>query len=300
MPRRLTTCHCIWAEMLVDQQLCPAIDCSLLTQSSSDVSRLKLDVCNVSLVSPQQNATQPSLDPGSPATESIMRLAQPSLPSGSPSTEASRSCTSPVPGHVSIQRSADIKGDFDSHRLIRAPIEQEFLSTMTSSFQGHVSRPSGNGKDYPHLRVEASVSSVSYQRDRLCLCQCHQVTTMATPTDWTKHLGRLFIGYTGLPTIARKCDRKSCQHGHRQTRIRVAYLFPLWFALRMFAMTITKASSSFIWKMDFPAVTEGTSDIFVHTSLGNVEKIQSMLSMDTASFNVIESVANKSPLHVRM
>ncbi|KAL9017830.1 MAG: hypothetical protein Q9185_004845 [Variospora sp. 1 TL-2023] len=68
----------------------------------------------------------------------------------------------------------------------------------------------------------------------------------------------------------------------------------------MFAMTITKASSSFIWKMDFPTVTEGTSDMFVHTSLSNVEKIQSMLSMDTASFNVIESVANKSPLHIAL
>ncbi|KAL9011866.1 MAG: hypothetical protein Q9173_003326 [Seirophora scorigena] len=275
-----------WAQTFVD-----AMHRSLLTRSSSDVSRLKLDVCNVSLVSSQQNATQPLSNTGSPAAESLMGIVKSSPPSDSPLTVASRSLTSRIPGHVSIQRSADVKGDFESQQCIRAPIEHEFLSSMTSSFQDYVSRPAGNGKEYPHLRVEASVSSVSYQRDRLCLCQCHRVTTMATPTDWTKHLGRLFIGYTGLPTPAKRCDRKSCQHGHRQTRIRVAYLFPLWFALRMFAMTITKASSSFMWKLDFPAVTEGTSDMFVHTSLGNVEKIQGMLSMDAASFNVVESIA---------
>lgn len=123
---------------------------------------------------------------------------------------------------------------------------------------------------------------------------------MATPCGWTKVLGRLFIGYTGLPTPAKKCDRKSCKHGQSQTRIRVAYLFPFWFALRLMALTMTKASTSFMWKLDFPAVTDGTSDMFVHTSLGNIDKIQSMLSMDAGGFNVIDAVANKSPLHVRI
>ncbi|KAL8777676.1 MAG: hypothetical protein Q9213_007750 [Squamulea squamosa] len=123
---------------------------------------------------------------------------------------------------------------------------------------------------------------------------------MASPSDWSRLLGRLFVGYTGLPLPSRKCDRKSCQHGRAQTMIRVAYLFPFWFALRLFALTINKASTSFMWKLDFPAVTCGSSDMFVQASLGNIEKIQSMLSMDAGAFNVIDSVANKSPLHIAL
>ncbi|KAL8697162.1 MAG: hypothetical protein Q9201_007271 [Fulgogasparrea decipioides] len=123
---------------------------------------------------------------------------------------------------------------------------------------------------------------------------------MASPGDWSKLLGRLFVGYTGLPLPTKKCDRKSCQHGQVQTRIRVAYLFPFWFAWRLFAVTVTKASTSFMWKLDFPAVTRGSSDMFVHASLGNIEKVQGMLSMDAGAFNVIDSVANKSTLHIAL
>lgn len=270
----------------------------MLTRSSSDVSRLKLDICNVFLVASQQNASTQQLPyPDSTVADDVTQSVKPAL--GEAGISAPQSLTSQVPRHISIERTADLKPHFDNQQLFRAPIEHDFLPSIPSSLQDHVSRPADSEKIHPHIRVEASVSSVSYRRDRLCLCQCHQVTTMATPTDWTRLLGRLFIGYTGLPTPAKKCDRKSCQHGQRQTRIRVAYLFPLWFALRMFALTMTKASSSFMWKFDFPAVTDGTSDMFVHTSLGNVEKIQGMLSMDIGSFNVIDSVANKSPLHVR-
>ncbi|KAI4232310.1 MAG: hypothetical protein LQ349_005099 [Xanthoria aureola] len=123
---------------------------------------------------------------------------------------------------------------------------------------------------------------------------------MATPGDWSRILGRLFVGYAGLPLPSKKCDRKSCQHGRVETRIRVAYLFPFWFALRLFALTITKASTSFMWKLDFPAVTSSNSDLFVQASLGNIDKIQGMLSMDSGAFNVIDSVANKSPLHIAL
>ncbi len=123
---------------------------------------------------------------------------------------------------------------------------------------------------------------------------------MASSGEWSRLLGRLFVGYTGLPLPTKKCDRKSCQHGQVQTRIRVAYLFPFWFALRLFALTITKASTSFMWKLDFPAVTSASSEMFVEATLGNIDKIQAMLSNNAGEFNIVDSVANKSPLHVRI
>ncbi|KAL9593600.1 MAG: hypothetical protein Q9219_007474 [cf. Caloplaca sp. 3 TL-2023] len=272
------------------------------TLTFSDVSRLKLDICEISLVaSQQQNNVMQSL-PGPEDLTAQRRTEALKLPlvEKGHSSSVSQSLVSRVPGHVSIQRQANVSAEFENQELIRAPNEHEVLSSISSSFQQYAARPIQSEQDNSRIRVEASVSSVSYQRDRLCLCQCHRVTTMATPCDWSRLLGRLFIGYTGVPTPAKKCDRKSCQHGQTQTRIRVAYLFPFWFALRLMALTMTKASTSFMWKLDFPAVTEATSDMFVHTSLGNIDKVQSTLSMDAGSFNVLDSVANKSPLHVRI
>ncbi|KAI4267479.1 MAG: hypothetical protein LQ337_008331, partial [Flavoplaca oasis] len=257
----------------------------------SDVSRLKLDVCDVSLVASQQHASQStrdrtalarSTDPQSLST--VSRTAFPSLPDGQPIT-----VSTPKGPHVSSNR--------HTKQLKRTSFDNEALQQISMPFSNQVAQPLNTEQKYSHIRVEASVSSVSYQRDRLCLCQCHHVTTMATPGDWSGLLGRLFVGYTGLPLPSKKCDRKSCQHGQVQTRIRIAYLFPFWFALRLFALTITRASTSFMWKLDFPAVTSGSSDLFVHASLGNIDKIQGMLSTDAGAFNVIDSVANKSPLH---
>ena len=264
---------------------------------SSNVSRLKLDVCDVSLVASQQHASQSTRDrtaltrstePQSLSTVSAIRsTAFPSLPDGQPIT-----VSTPKGSHVSSNRHAK--------HLKRKSFDNEALQQISMPFSNQMAQPLNIDQKYSHIRVEASVSSVSYQRDRLCLCQCHHVTTMATSGDWSRLLGRLFVGYTGLPLPSKKCDRKSCQHGQVQTRIRVAYLFPFWFALRLFALTITRASTSFMWKLDFPAVASGSSDLFVHTSLGDIEKIQGMLSTNAGAFNVIDSVANKSPLHVRM
>ncbi|KAL8896422.1 MAG: hypothetical protein Q9192_003102 [Flavoplaca navasiana] len=263
----------------------------------SDVSRLKLDVCDVSLVASQQHASQSTRDrtalarstePQSSSTVSALTSSPfPSLPDGQPII-----VSTPKGPHVSSNR--------HTKHLGRTSFDNEALQQISMPFSNQVAQPLNVDQKYSHIRVEASVSSVSYQRDRLCLCRCHHVTTMATPGDWSRVLGRLFVGYTGLPLPSKKCDRKSCQHGQVQTRIRVAYLFPFWFALRLFALTITRASTSFMWKLDFPAVTSGSSDLFVHASLGNIDKIQGMLSTDAGAFNVIDSVANKSPLHIAL
>ncbi|KAL8997543.1 MAG: hypothetical protein Q9169_003238 [Polycauliona sp. 2 TL-2023] len=241
----------------------------------SDVSRLKLDVCDVSLVASQQNAFQSIQD----RTDLARRRESRAVPKlrASPASAAT-----------------------DTTHLARTSFDSEALQQISLPFGNQLAQPLNIEQKYSHIRVEASVSSVSYQRDRLCLCQCHQVTTMATPGDWSRLMGRLFVGYTGLPLPSKKCDRKSCQHGQVQTRIRVAYLFPFWFALRLFALTVTRASTSFMWKLDFPAVTPCNSDLFVQASLGNIDKIQGMLSTDSGAFNVIDSVANKSPLHIAL
>ncbi|KAL8868130.1 MAG: hypothetical protein Q9174_005196 [Haloplaca sp. 1 TL-2023] len=270
------------------------------TLTFSDVSRLRLDVCDVSVLMPQRGAMGPAKGNGRslPAIGNSDEPKPPStvLDASSPSFQASRRLPEPI-----SHESASLDGhDWKMQSLSRSSTQIESLPQYLDPLIGSPFQSLPADHKQSHLRVEASVSSVSYQKDRLCLCQCHQATTVTSPGEWSNVIGRLFVGYTGLPLPTKKCDRKSCQHGQVQTRIRVAYLFPFWFAWKMFALTVTKASTSFMWKLDFPAVTQGSSsEMFVHASLGNVEKIQSMLSVDAGSFNIIDSVANKSTLHVR-
>ena len=150
-----------------------------------------------------------------------------------------------------------------------------------------------------HIRFKASVLSL-YQCDRFCICQCHKVTNMATPNPLGKVIGRLFIGYVGVPLLShRTCNRVSCRHGRSQMRIRIAYLFPLWFALRLIALTITKTSTSFMWALTFPVVTQTSCPMLVLTALGSIEKVQGLLATNAVVLNAIDIIASKSPLHVR-
>ncbi|KAI4266017.1 MAG: hypothetical protein L6R38_009007, partial [Xanthoria sp. 2 TBL-2021] len=70
--------------------------------------------------------------------------------------------------------------------------------------------------------------------------------------------------------------------------------------IEMSMMIAMCAMTFFMWKLDFPAVTSSNSNLFVQASLGNIDKIQGILSMDSGAFNVIDSVANKSPLHIAL
>ncbi len=152
--------------------------------------------------------------------------------------------------------------------------------------------------DNSHIRIEASALSLRHC-DRFCLCQCHKVTSIATPNPLGKVIGRLFIGYIGLPVLShRTCNRITCRRESSQMKIRIAYLFPIWFALRLIALTITQASTTFMWTLSFPIVTQSNAPILVFSSLGSVEKIQALLATKAAVLNSIDSTANKSPLHV--
>ncbi|KAL8912723.1 MAG: hypothetical protein Q9172_007453 [Xanthocarpia lactea] len=264
----------------------------------SDVSRLKLDVCDVSLVASQQYAPQPIHDP---TAQSRVRGPQPLFLVSNSKSTAAPSLPNRPPSRISMQRGPHVSGDCDNKQMRRESFDNGALQEIPTPFGNQLAQLFNvDHQKYSHIRVEARVSPVSFQWGRLCLCQCHQVTTMASSGEWSRLLGRLFVGYTGLPLPTKKCDRKSCQHGQVQTRIRVAYLFPFWFALRLFALTITKASTSFMWKLDFPAVTSASSEMFVQAALGNIDKIQAMLSDNAGEFNIVDSVANKSPLHVAL
>ena len=171
-------------------------------------------------------------------------------------------------------------------------------SSTSSRLDSLVSVCAEGGSETSRIRVEASVLPLC-QCGRFCICRCHRVTSLATPTSLGNILGRLFIGYVGLPLLSyRTCNRITCRRGRSQMRIRVAFLFPLWFALRLIAVTITKASTTFMWTLSFPAVTQTSCSMLVLTSLGSIEEVQKLLATNAAVLNAVDITASKSPLHV--
>lgn len=206
-------------------------------------------------------------------------------------------CLSDTSGALSDWTPSSIDADWTDHPT-GAPAARTTASFRSTSLDEVVSVCAKKIHDDSHIRVEASVLPL-YQCDRFCLCQCHRVTNLATPNSLGNVIGRLFIGYVGVPLLNhRTCNRVTCRHGRSQMRIRIAYLFPLWFALRLIALTITKASTTFMWTLSFPAVTLSSCPMLVLTALGSIEKVRSLLATNAAVLNAIDIIASKSPLHV--
>ena len=261
--------------------------CFTYTTFSLDVSRLKVHMYDIDVVASRnlkhmqsiQDHTATQLD-----TESLSSSTTLELPTG-------------LREPRSFSETADAISGWTS-RPGKAHPERTIIRAEPGTFNELVSRCTESKANNPQVRIEALALPLR-QCDRFCLCQCHQVTNLATPNTLSRVLGRLFVGYIGLPLLSHtKCDRISCRQSRAQIKIRIAYLFPLWFALRLIALTITKGSTTFMWQLNFPVVTQTTAPMFFLTSLGNTEKVQALLGANAAFLNIIDTIASKSPLHV--
>ncbi|KAK4207285.1 ankyrin repeat-containing domain protein [Rhypophila decipiens] len=58
-----------------------------------------------------------------------------------------------------------------------------------------------------------------------CPCSCHISQRTTSPSVLNSILGRLFIGYSGLPVISQRCDDDECR-GARSKQVSVEYWFP--------------------------------------------------------------------------
>ncbi|KAK0721386.1 ankyrin repeat-containing domain protein [Apiosordaria backusii] len=59
-----------------------------------------------------------------------------------------------------------------------------------------------------------------------CRCWCHTQQRSATPAVLNNLLGRLFVGYSGLPVLSQKCDNEECR-GVLSKQISMEYWFPI-------------------------------------------------------------------------
>lgn len=99
-------------------------------------------------------------------------------------------------------------------------------------------RPSASSQEQPGPSPDAEPNNESirvvatYRRPcrHWCPCKCHakQKLSLKTPGMVEAMVGRIFIGYSGLPLMKKPCDFRGCEDRRRATAT-VEYWFPSWF-----------------------------------------------------------------------
>jgi len=223
---------------------------------SADVSRLKLNICNINIVDSDET---PHKKPSQDCNKEAPCDAEPS---------------DATPHGIAL----DIESRLTSQRM-EMPNVSATMPLELAPFKELDSRYTGEKHGNAQIRVEASVLPLR-QCDRFCLCQCHQITNLATSNSLSTVIGRPFIGYIGLSLLSHgNCNQITFRHGRAQVRVRIVPLFPIWFALRLITLTIIKSSTTFMWKLDFPVVMQAAAPMFVLTSLGNTADMQTLLTL---------------------
>ena len=184
---------------------------------SADVSRLKLHTCEVSLVGPHK-----SEDISDGADLMVTQMSRETL---------SSSNLEPTAGDqeaLSLSRPPTAGSDKDFDGKSKAVQTVSTTEPCKPLLAEELVWMSGKRKyKGSHIRVEASVLPLRHC-DRSCLCQCHKITNIAAPNRLRELIGRLFIGYVGLPVLShRSCNCITCQPESPRMRIRIAYLFPI-------------------------------------------------------------------------
>ncbi|UKZ94415.1 uncharacterized protein TrAFT101_009287 [Trichoderma asperellum] len=74
-----------------------------------------------------------------------------------------------------------------------------------------------------NLGIRVTPSNIACRKH--CSCSCHTQRNSASPAFLNNVLGRLFVGYAGMPAMSPKCDNQECQ-GSRSGKISLEYWFP--------------------------------------------------------------------------
>ena len=141
------------------------------------------------------------------------------------------------------------------------------------------------------------VSEVRFSVNKLhsceshCLCTCHGNCRYKSPGALKELVGSLFIGYTGLPMLARKCNLYTCVN--RSSRnIWVSYTFPTWFVKKTFDFI---AKSSVVSGLRFELTLRNRIDASIGVNIislahnGNIHGIVNLLKEGKGSLTDVES-----------
>lgn len=136
--------------------------------------------------------------------------------------------------------------------------------------------------------------------DVLCKCRCHTYARASTPDSLQSVVGKLFIGYSGLPALTPACTNDTCLRTS-EGFLQVNYYFPRWFLARIVHVGVGFNRRSTIPKMTLRVlhVRDTFEDIFISARFNDVESVEYQLTTGRASVFDVTEDSGHSPLHVR-
>ena len=136
--------------------------------------------------------------------------------------------------------------------------------------------------------------------ERWCSCVCHKLRTLRSPQLFDLLVGKLFIGYSGLPVSHTRCDQRSC-HSQSQRLANITYYFPHWFLARMVSLLVTTMPLTGLTAvLTIQRTVPANADIFTYAKLGDVEKIADLFKNGLASPNDVHFETGVTALNVRL
>jgi hypothetical protein len=133
-----------------------------------------------------------------------------------------------------------------------------------------------------------------------CSCACHSEHRLRSPQLLDRVIGSLFIGYSGLPGLTRKCNQHSC-HLRSQPMTYITYFFPQWFLARTISFVLsTTPLAGPVASLKVSRTVPGDSAIFYYAKTGNLTKIKALFEGGLASPHDVHFESGITALHVRI
>jgi ankyrin repeat protein len=132
----------------------------------------------------------------------------------------------------------------------------------------------------------------------LCSCRCHLGKSYWTPQTFESFIGRLTIGYSGLPwPIMSSCNEPGCQQ-EAATQVRVRYQFPRWCWPKVFTASLGKTNfgdPELLLRTRRVVPWDSPANIAIWC--GDVEKLRDLLTRGQAS-PYDEDIDGNTLLHI--
>ncbi|KAH8641944.1 hypothetical protein IG631_04885 [Alternaria alternata] len=132
-----------------------------------------------------------------------------------------------------------------------------------------------------------------------CFCVCHAQRTFETPSFLQQAIGRLFVGYVGIPLLKKPCDTAGCKRQGSPSWYS-QYQFPRWYMqqrlLPLFAVITSFQPPRFT--LEVPRVIDPESPVFQYALSGDLASLRRLFAERLASPTDINAHTGRTPLHV--
>lgn len=169
-------------------------------------------------------------------------------------------------------------------------------SSSATTFEGP---PSFTAPDSPNSSTVEFSSKATFSRCKLtCDCACHYQRHFSTYQFLKSFIGRVFVGYSGLPMFGTDCTIDECR---RQSPfyLQITYHFPTWFLSRALQMAVLQdlaGDPKFVMTMRRRTPYESPNSIYLLARAGNVAAIRDLFNRREAYPNDMEHDFGETPL----